>query len=408
MIRILIHGIMGRMGRAVYATALAQSGAFSVVAGVDVAASGSDFACPVYTSLDDVKETPDIIIDFTVPATLPNVLRYAQAKRIPAIIATTGLSERDMRLIRKAAERIPVFQTGNMSLGVNVQLTLAKEAAAALGENYEVEIVEKHHHFKIDAPSGTALMLADAINAQKAHETEYVYGRHEKNKRRTASEIGIHSIRGGTIPGEHKVMFIGEDEIVEISHIAYSKQVFACGALRAASFLVGRDAGLYNMESVVTEHDVASRLSVLDQQALITVSGSYADSNPVKALFDSLAAEGVFIDMISLSHAASDAFSIGVSLRQSQLLDAFRALKPILSAQPQLRVVSHSDMVKCTVEGAGMALRHGVASELFDVLSSADIQLQLVTTSDTKIEFLVDSVDAHKAVDVLKNRFHMV
>ena len=159
MLRILLNGFGGQMGRAVCAAAAASGDAFAIVAGVDLNAAALSAPCPVYPTIDDVKEAADVLIDFSVPAALPGVLRYALKHGLPAVIGTTGLSEKDLKLIRRVAEKVPVFQTGNMSLGVNLQLSLAKQAAAALGSDFDVEIVEKHHRRKIDAPSGTALML---------------------------------------------------------------------------------------------------------------------------------------------------------------------------------------------------------------------------------------------------------
>lgn len=405
MISILINGICGQMGRAVYTACKASDGAFLPVAGVDISGNGTDFECPVYKNIDDVAEQADVVIDFSVPAALPAVLRYAQHHNMPAVIGTTGLTERDLKLIQTAAERIPVFQTGNMSLGVNLQLELIKMASSTLGSDFDVEIIEKHHRKKVDAPSGTALMLANAISSQYPEDLEYVYGRHERNKRRTSSEIGIHAIRGGTIVGEHEVLFVGNDEIVEITHKAYSKQIFARGALRAASYVHGKGAGLYNMQNVVTEHDVASHLYTLEEQAVVAVSGLPCDAGIGSEIFGLIAQRGIFVDMISLSSVCGDQTTIGFSLGQPQLSDAVNALESLRGKYADLCIHSHSDVVKLTVEGTGMAFRHGVAAQLFAVLSQARIRTQLVTTSETKIEFCVDTIDAKHAIDEIQQHF---
>jgi len=404
MISVLINGICGQMGRAVYAACQAQSGAFSVAAGIDVSV-GSAFDCPVYRSMDGVKEPVDVVVDFSVPASVPAVLRFAQLRKIPAIIGTTGLGERERKLIRAASERIPVFQTGNMSLGVNLQLELIQLASATLGSAFDVEIIETHHRMKVDAPSGTALMLANAVAAGNADETELVYGRHEKNKRRTQNEIGIHSVRGGTVVGEHQVQFIGNDEIIEITHRAFSKQVFAQGALRAAQFIVGKQNGLYNMKNVVNEHDVASRLLSLEDQAVVTVRAGADDVALPSRIFDAIADRGVFVDMIAFSEQDDRTVGIGFSLAANDLVDALGALNGLIQSGCDCSVRTRSDMTKLTLEGSGMALQHGVASQLLDALRKVNIRIWLITTSETRIEFCVDAVDAIRAVKEIKAQF---
>jgi len=311
MISVLINGICGQMGRAVYAAIQAQSGAFSAVAGVDPSDCALAYACPVYRTLYDVQEHADVIVDFSVPAITPDILRYALEKKTPVVIGTTGLGDRELKLIRSASEQIPVFQTGNMSLGVNLQLELIQLAASTLGSSFDVEIIETHHRKKVDSPSGTALMLANAIASISPEDEEFVFGRHEKNKRRTDHEIGIHSVRGGTVVGEHQVQFIGNDEIIEISHRAFSKQIFAQGALRAAKFLVGKQNGLYNMKHVVNEHDAASRLFSLDKQATIIMRSFAKEDAFASRVFDVIAEHGVYVDMIACSEPDEQSLSIG-------------------------------------------------------------------------------------------------
>ncbi len=405
MISILINGILGQMGRAVYHACNASDGAFFAAVGVDISApqNPGEWNCPIYRSLNDVTEKVDAIIDFTIPAALPELLRYAQRKHIPLVLGTTGLSERDLRLIQTAAERTPIFQTGNMSLGVNLQLALAKAAAATLGLDYDVEIIEKHHRKKIDAPSGTALMLANCVAAQRPGGMEYAYGRHEKNKRRPDKELGIHSIRGGTIVGEHQVLFIGNDEVVEITHKAYSKQVFVRGALRAAQYLQTKESGVYNMENVVTEHDVASHVYTLENQAAAVLSGAPVNSGAAGRIFDQIAARGVNVDMIAMTHGVDNDCSIGFSCAQAQLPDALDALHGLIRNEyPGMALEVYSDVVKLTVEGVGMALHHGVASQLLSLLANANIHVHLITTSETKIELCVDAVDTIKAVSEIQ------
>ena len=404
MISVLINGICGQMGRAVFAACQAQSGAFSTAAGVDLSDCSAQVSCPVYRDIEDVKETVDVVIDFSVPATVPAVLRFAQSRGIPAIIGTTGLGERELKLIRAASERIPVFQTGNMSLGVNLQLELVRQAAVTLGGNFDVEIIETHHRKKVDAPSGTALMLADAVSSSSPDDMELQFGRHEKNKRREPNEIGIHSLRGGTVVGEHEVKFIGNDEIVEITHRAFSKQIFAQGALRAAQYIVGKSSGLYNMKNVVSEHDAASTLLSLEDQAVVSVLGSSKDDSLLSSLFDAVAERGVFVDMIACGEPG-DSLSIGFSLASDDLCQALEALNAFRSSGVDFSFRTRSDLTKLTLENSGMALKHGVAAQLLSALNKASIHVWLITTSETRIEFCVDAVDAHKAVEEVKSKF---
>ncbi len=407
MISVLINGICGQMGRAVYAAIQAQSGAFSAVAGVDPFGCDSSYGCPVYKTLDDVKESADVIIDFSVPAITPDILRYALEKKLPVVIGTTGLGERELKLIRSASDVIPVFQTGNMSLGVNLQLELVQLAAATLGGAFDVEIIETHHRKKVDSPSGTALMLANAVASISPEDEEFVFGRHEKNKRRTDHEIGIHSVRGGTVVGEHQVQFIGSDEIIEVNHRAFSKTVFAQGALRAAKFLVAKQTGLYNMKNVVTEHDAASRLFSRDEQAVVIIRSFAKEDAFASRVFDVIAEHGVFVDMIACSEPDEQSLSIGFSLNESELSEALNAINELTRNGYGCTIRTRGDLTKFTLEGTGMALQHGVAAQLFSALRQENIHIWLITTSETRIEFCVDTLYAVRAADAVRQRFQI-
>lgn len=248
MVNILLSGACGKMGRAVAACA-AEDSELNIMAGVDRAESLCAF--PVFKSFDDVSVTPDVIIDFSNVSALDDLLKFALQKNVPVIIATTGYNERQINDIKSAAEKIAVFFTFNMSLGVNLLCSLAKRAASVLGSGFDIEIIEKHHNLKLDAPSGTAIMLANAVNSQFDDSYTYEYDRHSKRQKRPKKEIGIHSVRGGTIVGEHDVIFAGHDEVLTLSHSAQSKEIFANGALRAAKFISGKAAGLYDMNDVL-------------------------------------------------------------------------------------------------------------------------------------------------------------
>lgn len=223
-----------------------------VLAGVDKFGEAYD-SFPVVKSVKELSEKPDVIIDFSHPSALGELLEYGLTTGTPLVLATTGYSEDELSQIHKAAEQIPVFFTFNMTLGINLMAELAKKAAKVLGGQYDIEIIEKHHNQKIDAPSGTAIMLADAINSVLDTKCEYVYDRHSVRAKRTKNEIGMHAIRGGTIVGEHEILFAGRDEVITLKHEAHSKQVFAVGAVNAAVFLKDKTAGLYNMSDLLAE-----------------------------------------------------------------------------------------------------------------------------------------------------------
>lgn len=248
--KILISGCNGHMGRVV-ADICASDPQVEVVAGIDILGQKNpDF--PVFSSPAACDIPADVVIDFSHPSALVTLLEMCQARHLPVVLATTGYDQAQLEAISEAARHIPVFRSANMSLGVNVLLDLVKKAAAVLGGDYDVEIVERHHHRKVDAPSGTALMLADAAASALPYEAEYVYDRHDVRKPRDPHEIGISSVRGGTIVGDHTVIFAGRDEVIELSHHAASREVFAVGAVRAAKFLAqGRAPGLYSMSDLL-------------------------------------------------------------------------------------------------------------------------------------------------------------
>ena len=249
MTEILLSGCCGKMGRAI-ASYLSSREDAEIAAGIDI----SDAQCgfPVFVSPFSYEGAADVIIDFSSPAALPGLLEYAVKRKIPAVIATTGLDDAHINLIHKAAQEIPVFFSANMSLGVSLVCELAKTAAKVLGDSFDIEIIEAHHNQKVDAPSGTALMIADAISGELEKRPVYEYNRHDKREKRTKSEIGIHSVRGGTIVGEHEVIFAGYNEVIKICHSAASKELFAAGAVNAAMFIKNKTSGLYSMSDIVS------------------------------------------------------------------------------------------------------------------------------------------------------------
>jgi 4-hydroxy-tetrahydrodipicolinate reductase len=238
------------MGRQV-AELAAETEDVTVAAGCDCRVGPADF--PVYERLSDVREEADVLVDFSSAAALPDVLAFCTARKMPVLLAATGYSEADGKAILDAARTVPVFRSANMSLGVNVLADLVRRACALLGTGYDVEIVEMHHNRKLDAPSGTAIMLADAISGALPEEPVYVYDRHSRRQKRDKKEIGISSVRGGTIVGDHEVIFAGKDEVVTLKHTALSRDIFAVGAVKAAQFISAKENGMYSMDDMIGE-----------------------------------------------------------------------------------------------------------------------------------------------------------
>ncbi len=249
MLKAILVGASGKMGGFITDCAAADTD-IEIVAGVDKINVGQKY--PVFPTFDNINVKADVIIDFSNVALIDSILDYAIKTNTAVVIATTGYNDAQIAKIKAAAEKIPVFFTFNMSIGVNLLCSLAKKTAKVLGSDFDVEIIEKHHNLKIDAPSGTAIMLANAVNSEFDDKYNYEYDRHSKRAKRPKNEIGIHSVRGGTIVGEHDVIFAGRDEVITLSHQATSKEVFAVGAIRAAKFISTKNPGLYDMNDVMS------------------------------------------------------------------------------------------------------------------------------------------------------------
>ena len=247
--RIFLSGCMGRMGRVITEMVDGYDDAV-IVAGSDVVENpASDF--PIYKDPMECKEEFDVIIDFSHVSAFAAITKLAETSKKPIVMCTTGLSDEQKQELTALSTKVGVFYSGNMSIGINVLINLVKKAAAQLYPDYDIELVEEHHNKKLDAPSGTALMIADAMNDTLDGQLEYVYERQSKRQQREKKELGIHSIRGGNIVGEHKVMFIGGEEILTISHSAQTRSVFARGAVRAAKYMLGKEPGMYDMQKMI-------------------------------------------------------------------------------------------------------------------------------------------------------------
>ncbi len=250
MTNIILRGCNGKMGQVITDMVEADEKAI-IVAGIDVSQNRNN-KYPVYQSFSKCNVKADVIIDFSAPINIEEMLDFAISRGIGIVLCTTGLSKEQLLLINEAAAKIPIFKSANMSMGINLISKLLKEAAVVLADaGFDIEIVEKHHNKKVDAPSGTALALADAMNEALNNEYEYKYDRSGDRVMRSKKEIGISAVRGGTIVGEHEIIFAGTDEVIEIKHTAYSKAIFAKGAVQAAKFLPGNPAGMYQMSDMM-------------------------------------------------------------------------------------------------------------------------------------------------------------
>lgn len=250
MVKIIMHGCNGHMGQ-VISDIVEKDPDAEIVAGIDIADQGKN-SYPVFTDIDACQVEADAIIDFSSAKATDKLLEYSAARQIPVVLCSTGLSQEQLAKVEETSRKVAVLKSANMSLGINTLLKLVQDAARVLAAaGFDMEIVEKHHRLKLDAPSGTALALADSINEAMDNQYHYVYDRSQKRKKRDDKEIGISAVRGGTIVGEHEIIFAGQDEVIEFKHTAYSKAIFGKGAVEAAKFLAGKPAGRYDMSDVI-------------------------------------------------------------------------------------------------------------------------------------------------------------
>ncbi len=250
MVRIIMHGCNGKMGQTISGLVAGDENA-SIVAGIDVFDDGHN-PYPVFKSLAECNMEADVVIDFASAKAVDNLLDWCVANKMPLVLCTTGLSEEQLAKVDEASGKTAILRSANMSLGINTLFKVLKNVAPLFAQaGFDIEIVEKHHRLKLDAPSGTALALADAVNESLPEKYEYVFDRSERREKRPVKEIGISAVRGGTIVGEHEVIFAGEDEVITFKHTAYSKAVFAKGAIEAAKYLKGKGSGMYTMKEVI-------------------------------------------------------------------------------------------------------------------------------------------------------------
>ncbi len=388
--KIIIVGIGGHLGKAIYQTA--KDAKIEVVAGIDVLADNLDFPIPVYKSLTECKEKADALIDFSRPTSLAEILDYIVKTNTPAVLATTGYTKEQQEAVEKTAEKVAIFQTSNMSLGVNLLINLAKQAAEFLGTSYDIEIIEQHHNRKVDAPSGTALSIASAINGVFDNTLVNTYGRTPSSGKRDSKEIGIHAVRGGNIVGKHDVLFIGSEEILTITHTAQSRSVFAIGAVRAAEFIAGKGPGMYNMNDLIGQDYSVTTVGGRENIALVCLdASSFAE---VTTLFKALSSAKVNVDMIS--QAPSDK---GLSVSFSISSEDVDKVKKIANCTVR------ENLAQLVIIGAGMEHQSGVADSILSTLSEAGIEICAITTSATEISCVLDAQNLQKAVELLRSQF---
>lgn len=405
MINVIVCGANGKMGQLV-ASAVNKTEDMQVVAGVDAMPNIIQNDFPVFESIDECSSIQaDAIVDFSRPEAMPKNLEYAKNNGLYIIIATTGFSKEEKQHIADMSAYVPIFFAANMSLGVNLQMQLCASAANFLGKSVDIEIVEKHHNRKVDSPSGTALALADSINSVFDDEYTYVCGREGHCGKRTKTEIGIHAVRGGTYCGEHSVMFIGEDEVVEINHIAQSRQIFSNGAVRALRYMQCKDKGLYSMRDIVNESRTVTNLLVETDTAIAMLVSLPHKMSIVAEIFSKISDAHISVDIISQSHPIDGKVNLAFSMEEKNLAEATAILQKM---DIPLSINSMTKLTKVTIEGEGMEKQRGVAAKLFKALAEQNVEVQIVTTSETKISFCVNRDDEAKAVSVVESTFHLM
>lgn len=385
--RVIIVGVNGAMGQ-ILAETFTSALDFQVVAGIDLFPAARKNAFPVFESFsqcDDVQA--DLLIDFSKPGALEANLQYALFHRLPIMIATTGYSEAQRHSIAAAAKDIPVFFTANMSLGVNLQLQLCQYAAKFFDNRADIEIIEKHHNRKVDAPSGTALLLADGINEAMGDVFRYQCSRHGNDCKRQPGEIGIHAIRGGNIAGDHEVSFITDEEILTISHHVETRKVFAIGALRAARFLRECPSGLYSMLDILAESEAVKKASVEADIDVITVKNASCTIGYLSRLIASLAKEGIEVDLLSQSAASQGRVDFSFSLKSGNLLAAEKCIR---ESTPEADYMVLRGLCKYTIYNANPFLSDGKMTGLLAAMTDRAIDILLLSMIDHRLVFFTE------------------
>lgn len=395
--RVIINGIGGKVGRILFGVLSTVKDSIAVC-GIDKFANANEFPIPVYKSFNECNELADVIIDFSRPEALTDILAYAIPHHINVVLATTGYSSEEQAVIDAASEKIAIFQTSNMSLGVNLLADIAKQAARFLGDSFDVEIIEQHHNMKVDAPSGTATYLADEINKVFDNTKEYIYGRHTKNDKRETRHIGIHAIRGGTIVGKHDVMFIGNDEVVTLSHEAQSRKVFVVGSLRAAKYIKDKKNGKYSMDNIMGKDYAVTTVSSTSDTTLITILSITTDI--YGKLLKNLSDGGINLDMISRMINDKGTNSVSFTIPSALNDTAYKIIRDL-----GIIFLERENAAKLLIAGAGMVHQCGVAEEVFNLLNEIGTEIYAVTTSETEISCCIAASARAASEKMLRNYY---
>lgn len=404
MIDIILHGCNGKMGRVVTSVASADPD-INLIAGIDRVPDAFDNPFPVYASLEECPHDCDVIIDFSLPQALPSLLEGALSKKSAIVIATTGLSHRDQEIIESYSKEIPIFQAANMSVGINLMYELIQKAAQVLGDSFDIEIIEKHHNEKIDSPSGTAYALADSINEVFLKSKNYVYGRHSNNDRRDPSDIGIHAFRGGTIVGEHSVIFAGNDEVIEVEHTAYSKQIFAVGAIRAAEYMAHRSPGLYNMKNVMDQRSPITNISLKREIVLVSMDHIPSSLNLISSIYRQFGNEGDYLELIGQPSSDEDFMTVKFAVSKDNLKEATSFCNELKEKEPQITTSLDEDIIKVTIGGLGIERQPAIAAKAFELLSDQHVPLKASITSNTEVNCFINSIYEKETIDTLIEGF---
>ena len=395
MIRIAISGANGRMGRAVF-DLVKESENHSVIYGVDTYPYG-DLPYPIYSSFDGVDLAVDVIIDFSSPLALDGLLDYAIRTNTKVVLATTGYTDEQYRRIKYASEQVAIFHSANMSLGVSLLGRISKESAKFLGDDFDIEIVESHHSKKIDAPSGTALSLAKGINSVKDKSMDLVFGRDNFSKRREQKEIGIHSIRGGSISGIHEVLFLGNGECVKLAHQAESKDIFVRGALRSAEFLMTKQSGLYSMDALLIDRLPTTAVEG-ERVCLSTIKN--LDELQYATLLRIAKDKGVVMTDVNFSWDESTQMTFAISD------DYVNEIEAILS-QDIFSNIRHSMISVCKLVVSGVDLSHdcNTTFEMLSLMKSIGAKVYHVMASSSTLTLFIDKDKLKDAIATTKAHF---
>lgn len=385
--KILLVGVNGAMGHLLRETFTAAP-EFEVAAGIDLAPDARENPFPVFPSLAECTVEADLLVDFSKPGALDANLNYARSRHMPMIIATTGYSAAQRESIAAAAREIPIFFAANMSLGVNLQLQLCQQAAKFFGDQADIEILEKHHNRKVDAPSGTALLLADGMNDAMGGIYHYQCGRAGGDCKRKPREIGIQAIRGGNIAGDHEVYFITNEEILTIAHHSENRRVFAAGALRAARFLAGKPAGLYSMQDVLAQKEAAKKAKVESDVAILTVKNASCTISYLARLMAALSQAGIEANLLNQSAASQGRIDFSFALQSGNLLEAEKCIQ---QSAPGIDYMIQRGLTKYTVCGPDAVLSGKKCTALLEKLAARYIDILMLCMLDNKLVFFTEA-----------------